>query len=97
MSPSTFSRGPPLAAERLIPYVYIQRTNGVRLFMQRLVLAIAVVAILAAVFAMALKALAKASERRGGVDALTTGGAMQKAAFFLLLCLILYVSVSGAS
>ena len=65
--------------------------------MQRLVLAIAFVAILAALFAMAAKALARASERRGGVAALTTGGAMQKAAFFLLLCLILYVSVSGAS
>lgn len=65
--------------------------------MQRLVLAIAVLAILATVFAMAIRAVAKASERRGGVAALTTGGAMQKAAFFLLLCLILYVSVSGAS
>ncbi|NNE86816.1 MAG: hypothetical protein HKN27_01970 [Silicimonas sp.] len=65
--------------------------------MQRLVLAIAFVAILAALFAMVVKAIARASERRGGVAALTTGGAMQKAAFFLLLCLILYVSVSGAS
>jgi hypothetical protein len=65
--------------------------------MQRLVLAIAVVAILATLFAMVMRAFARASQRRGGVAALTTGGAMQKAAFFLLLCLILYVSVSGAS
>ncbi|MEO9827292.1 MAG: hypothetical protein ABJF50_23050 [Paracoccaceae bacterium] len=65
--------------------------------MQRLVLAIAVLAILAAGFAMLVRVATRAAERRGGVAALTTGGAMQKAAFFLLLCLILYVSVSGAS
>ena len=65
--------------------------------MQRLVLAIALVAILATVIALIIKAVARVSQQRGGVDALTTGGAMQKAAFFLLLCLILYVSVSGAS
>jgi cytochrome b len=65
--------------------------------MTRLFLALAIVAFLAAILALVTKGVLRASERRGGIDALTTGGAMQKAAFFLLLCLILYVSVSGAS
>ena len=65
--------------------------------MQRFALALIVAAILAGLVALLLKGAARGFERAGGTDALTTGGAMQKAAFFLLLCLILYVSVSGGS
>jgi len=65
--------------------------------MQRLALAIIAVAIFAGIAALLVRAAARGIERAGGSTALTTGDSMQKAAFFLLLCLILYVSVNGAS
>lgn len=65
--------------------------------MQRLALAIIAVAIVAGIAALVVRAAARGIERAGGSAAVTTGSAMQKAAFFLLLCLILYVSVNGAS
>ena len=65
--------------------------------MQRLALAVLAVAIVAALIALLTRSVARRVEDRGGVSAMTTGGMMQKVAFFLLLCLIIYVSVSGAS
>ena len=65
--------------------------------MQRFALAIIAVAIIAGIAAFAVRWAARGIERAGGSAALTTGSSMQKAAFFLLLCLILYVSVNGAS
>lgn len=65
--------------------------------MQRLLIAFLFAVAFAGVIAVLARSATAAFERRGGVAAMTTGSAMQKAAFFLLLCLILYVSVSGAS
>ena len=65
--------------------------------MQRLALAILVAVIAATAIALLMRSVARTFERSGGVSAITTGGMMQKVAFFLLLCLIIYVSVSGAS
>jgi len=65
--------------------------------MQRIALALIAAAIVAGIAALLLKSAARGIARVGGTDALTSGGPMQKAAFFLLLCLILYVSVSGGS
>ena len=65
--------------------------------MQRLALAVIAVAIVTAVIAFVMRGIAREFESRGGLAAMTTGGTMQKVAFFLLLALILYVSVSGAS
>ena len=65
--------------------------------MQRLALAILVAVIAATAIALLMRSAARAFERSGGVSGITTGGMMQKVAFFLLLCLIIYVSVSGAS
>ncbi len=65
--------------------------------MQRLALAVLAVAIVAALIALLTRSVARTVEDRGGVSAMTAGGMMQKVAFFLLLCLIIYVSVSGAS
>jgi len=62
--------------------------------MQRLVLAVLVVAIVVALISYFARKAVKTAEAQGGISALTTGGAMQKAAFFLLLCLIMYVSAS---
>ncbi|MEM9425391.1 MAG: hypothetical protein AAGA06_01695 [Pseudomonadota bacterium] len=47
--------------------------------------------------AVLLRSAARSVERVAGSDTLSSGGTMQKAAFFLLLCLIMYVSVSGGS
>ena len=65
--------------------------------MQRLALTVLVVAIAAAVIALLTRSVARSFEQRGGVSAMTAGGMMQKVSFFLLLCLIIYVSISGAS
>ena len=70
------------------------RKNGVSHFMQRLVLAVLFLALVIAGIAYIARVAVKTAEAHGGVSALTTGGAMQKAAFFLLLCLIIYVSAS---
>lgn len=65
--------------------------------MQRVALAILVAAILVALSAVLIRAAARAVERVGTDPAIATGGTMQKAAFFLLLCLIMYVSVTGGA
>ena len=65
--------------------------------MHRFALAFIVAAIVVGITAVVVKSAAEAVERVGGSDAIAKGGTMQKAAFFLLLCLIMYVSLSGAS
>lgn len=65
--------------------------------MQRLALAIIAVSIAVAVTALVARGAVRLLERAGASQAIATGSTMQKAAFFLLLCLILYVSVSGGS
>jgi hypothetical protein len=66
-------------------------------FMQRLALAIIAVAIVTSLIALLARSVARSFEDKDGLSAVATGDTMQKAAFFVLLCLILYVSVSGAS
>ena len=65
--------------------------------MQRFVLALIAAVIVVGLVAVLVKGAARSIERVGESDALTSGGTMQKAAFFLLLCFIMYVSVSGGS
>ena len=65
--------------------------------MQRLALAILLVAIVIGLSAFLIRKAAQAVDSLGNNPAIATGGTMQKAAFFLLLCLIMYVSVSGGS
>ena len=65
--------------------------------MHRLALALIVAAIVVGLTLVLIRSASKSFERAGGTEALTTGGTMHKAAFFLLLCLIMYVSVSGGS
>jgi hypothetical protein len=65
--------------------------------MQRVALALIAAAVVVALTAFLVKSAADAVQKVGDSDAIAKGGMMQKAAFFLLLCLVLYVSVSGAS
>ena len=65
--------------------------------MQRLALALLAVSIAIALIAYVMNGVTRRIEAKGGLSAMTTGGMMQKVAFFMLLCLIAYVSVSGAS
>lgn len=65
--------------------------------MQRLALALLFVSIAITLIAFLTRRLTRRVENSGGLSAMTTGGMMQKLAFFMLLCLIVYVSVSGAS
>ena len=65
--------------------------------MQRLALLIFIAAFVAAISVFLMRRAARGFEQRGGLSAMTTGGMMQKIAFFMLLCLIVYVSVSGAT
>lgn len=65
--------------------------------MQRLVLAVLFVALAAAAVAFLLRIFFRAAKRAGKADVFETESAMQKIAFFLLLCLMGYVSLSGAS
>ena len=65
--------------------------------MQRVALAILLAAILVALSVVLIRAATRAVDRVGTSPAIATGGTMQKAAFFLLLCLIMYVSVSGGA
>ena len=65
--------------------------------MQRLALAVLMVAIVIGLSALLIRGAAQAVERLETNPSIATGGTMQKAAFFLLLCLIMYVSVSGGS
>lgn len=85
-----------MASADIISYVNRERM-GFLLSMPRLALAIILVAIVIGLTALLLRSAARAVERVGTNPAIATGGTMQKAAFFLLLCLILYVSVSGGA
>lgn len=64
--------------------------------MQRLVLALLAVSIAITLIAFVMRGVTRRIEQNGGLSALTTGGMMQRVAFFMLLCLIVYVSVRGA-
>ncbi len=64
--------------------------------MQRLALAILAVSVAITLIAFLVRGVTRRVEQRGGLSAVTTGGMMQRIAFFMLLCLIVYVSVSGA-
>jgi hypothetical protein len=68
--------------------------------MQRFVLAVLVLAIAFALIIVVLRGIARFfdGEAMDGQDGTrSTGGAMQKIAFFLLLILIAYVAMSGTS
>ena len=65
--------------------------------MMRVALAILVAAVLVTVSAILIRSAARAVERVGTSSDIASGGTMQKAAFFLLLCLIMYVSVTGGA
>lgn len=65
--------------------------------MHRLALALIAVAIAVALAVLAARGMARILEKAGSDRAVATGDNMQKVAFFLLLCLILYVSVSGGT
>lgn len=86
----------PIESAAIISYVRVEQVGFVHL-MQRLALAFIAVAIVIGLTAFLLRGAASAMERLGTHPAIATGGTMQKAAFFLLLCLIMYVSVSGGS
>lgn len=63
--------------------------------MPRLALAILAVAIAMTLIAVLARSVTQHAQAKGGLSLLTTGGMMQKLAFFMLLCLIVYVSVGG--
>lgn len=63
--------------------------------MPRLALAILAVAIAMTLIAFLARSVTQRAQAKGGLSLLTTGGMMQKLAFFMLLCLIVYVSVGG--
>lgn len=65
--------------------------------MHRFALALIAAVIVVGLSVVLIKSAMRSFEEAGGTEALDTGGFMQRAAFFLLLCLILYVSVTGAS
>lgn len=65
--------------------------------MQRLVLALLFLAVIAGLIALLARGVAAALGPKGGGPAFPTEDMMQKIAYFLLLCLIVYVSFSGAS
>lgn len=65
--------------------------------MYRLALLIIGVACVAALSVFLVRQMTHMVEQQGGFRSVTTGGMMQKIAFFMLLCLIVYVSISGAS
>lgn len=64
--------------------------------MQRFVLALIAAALVVGLTTLLLRSAAKRFEEAGGTQNLTSGGAMQKLAFFVLLGVILYVSFAGA-
>lgn len=65
--------------------------------MQRLVLALLFLAVIAGVIAMLARGAAFVMGDKAGPTTFATGDMMRKIAYFLLLCLIVYVSFSGAS
>lgn len=85
-----------MASGDIISYVNREQVGFVHP-MPRLALAIIAVAIVIGLAAFLLRSAARAVDKVGTNPAIATGGTMQKAAFFLLLCLIMYVSVSGGT
>lgn len=85
-----------MARRAAIPYVNGEQLGFLRNVV-RLALALIAAVIVVGLTAVLLRSAAHSVERVAGSDALSSGGTMQKAAFFLLLCLIMYVSVSGGS
>ncbi|NND41823.1 MAG: hypothetical protein HKO04_07075 [Silicimonas sp.] len=65
--------------------------------MQRLVLAVVLVAVAAAAVGFVISRVSRAFDGPDENGAVETRNPMQKISFFLLLCLILYVAMSGAS
>ncbi|NNL35396.1 MAG: hypothetical protein HKP29_09200 [Silicimonas sp.] len=65
--------------------------------MQRLVLAVVLVAVAAAAVGFVISRVARAFDGPDENRAVEARNPMQKISFFLLLCLILYVAMSGAS
>ena len=65
--------------------------------MQRLVLALLIIALAAGMVAVAAKSVSRLIEVTRGDGTADIGNSMQKIAFFVLICLIAYVSLSGGS
>ena len=65
--------------------------------MQRLVLAILIVALGALLIAFVASRIARLVSPPDGSAPVATRSAMEKVSFFLLICLMVYVSMSGAS
>ncbi len=64
--------------------------------MQRFVLAAIFVAVVVAIGAVLLKGAARVFDGDAGMSTRLSGNPMQKVAFFLLIALMIYVSMSGA-
>lgn len=64
--------------------------------MQRFVLALVFAAAIAAVVAFVLSRASRAVQQGDLSGAITRRTSMQKVSFFLLICLMVYVSLSGA-
>lgn len=65
--------------------------------MLRFLLVILVLALAAGAIAIFIRAVVGAFEKSGGTELVSTGSTMQKVSFFLLICLMAYVSMSGMS
>ena len=65
--------------------------------MQRLALAVLFVTLAIAVVAYLAGRFSRARDSRAVSDAVSTGDAMQRVSFFLLMCLMIYVTMNGAS
>jgi hypothetical protein len=65
--------------------------------MQRLVLAVLFIALAAAAVAFAARQVSRLVNGPAVTDAVATGGAMQRISFILLMFLMVYVIMSGAS
>ena len=65
--------------------------------MQRVFLALLFVALAAVLFAALARSVSRISDWSRQADAVDFGGAMPKVSFFLLICLMAYVSLSGGS
>lgn len=72
-------------------------TKGTDLTMQRLVLAVLFVTLAVAFVAYVAGRFSRRDDASAAGSAVATGGTMQKVSFFLLLCLMIYVAMNGAS
>lgn len=64
--------------------------------MARLVIAFLLLVIAASLVAIVLAIVSRAVQRAGDGVSQSPGASLQKISFFLLLCLMVYVSMSGA-